>query len=80
MSDSIFSLNYLALCKSSPDFAAKLRLKHEGANNVRKVAEEILYNGLMNLDVELVQCKKNRYTEIYDKEARELLMHILEEF
>ena len=62
------------------DFAAKLRLKHEGANNVRKVAEEILYNGLMNLDVELVQCKKNRYTEIYDKEARELLMHILEEF
>lgn len=40
------------------DFAAKLRLKHEGGNNVRKVAEEILYNGLMNLDVELVQCKK----------------------
>lgn len=62
------------------DFAAKLRLKREGANNVRKVAQGILYNGLMNLDVELVQCKKSRYTEIYDKEARELLRHILNEF
>ena len=30
MSDSIFSLNYLALCKSSPDFAAKIT-KYENA-------------------------------------------------
>ncbi len=62
------------------DFAAKLRLKHDAANNVRKVAQEILYNGLANLDIELIQCKKNQYTEVYDKEAHELLDKILRAF
>lgn len=62
------------------DFAAKLRLKHDGANNVRKVVQEILYNGLANLNIDLIQCKKNQYTEVYNKEAHELLDKILRAF
>ena len=62
------------------DFADRLRLKHEGANNVRKEAQEILKNGLMNLDIGEIHCKNNRYTDAYNKEAHELLEKIIKAF
>ena len=62
------------------DFADRLRLKPEGANNVRKEAQEILKNGLMNLDIGEIHCKNNRYTDAYNKEAHELLEKIIKAF
>lgn len=62
------------------DFSEKLRLKHDGANKVRQVAECILLDGLMNTNLSCISCKRNNYTELYRKEALELLEEIISKF
>lgn len=57
------------------DFSDKL--KHDGANKVRQVANQLLIEGLMNIDFDTVSCKNSRYTEIYRQEAYELLGDII---
>lgn len=59
------------------DFSAKLRLGHDGANKVRQVADKILVEGLLNMDIETVGCKRNNYTKLYREEALALLDEIL---
>ncbi len=59
------------------DFSKKLRLKHDGANKVRKVADKLLVDGLVNMDIDTVSCKKSQHTETYRKEALELLENIV---
>ena len=58
-------------------FSAKLHLGHDGANKVRQVADKILVDGLLNMDIAAVGCKKNNYTEVYREEALALLDEIL---
>lgn len=59
------------------EFSDKLRLKHDGANKVRQVADQLLVEGLMNIDFDVVSCKNSKYTEIYRQEAYELLGDIV---
>lgn len=59
------------------EFSEKLRLKHDGANKVRRVAGRILVEGLMNTDLSSISCKRNNYTEVYREEALELLDDII---
>lgn len=62
------------------EFSEKLRLKHDGANKVRRVAERILLDGLMNTDLSCISCKRNNYTDIYREEAIDLLDEIVSNF
>lgn len=59
------------------EFSEKLRLKHDGANKVRRVADRILIEGLMNTDISSISCKRNNYTEVYREEALALLDDII---
>lgn len=59
------------------DFSAKLHLGHDGANKVRQVADRILVEGLLNINLDEVGCKRNNYTDIYREEALTLLDEII---
>lgn len=59
------------------DFSDKLRLKHDGANKVRQVANQILVDGLLNIDCNAISCKNNKYTDVYREEALVLLNEII---
>lgn len=59
------------------EFSEKLRLKHDGANKVRRVADHILVEGLMNTDLSSISCKRNNYTEVYREEALALLDDVI---
>lgn len=59
------------------DFAERLRLGHDSANKVRQVADKLLVDGLIHMDINAIACKKNNYTELYRAEALALLEEII---
>lgn len=60
------------------EFYTKMQLTHEPANRIRKQADVILKDGLMNLDLGELRCYKSKNDEYYREEAFKLLNIILE--
>ena len=61
------------------EFYKRMRLTHDPANRIRRQAEALLEDGLVNFDISGLKCYKSAHDETYREEALELLHHIIEE-
>lgn len=59
------------------DFSDRMHLGHDAANTVRRQAQEMMDQGLANIDLDELHAKRSKHTEYYIEEANRLLDSLL---
>lgn len=59
------------------EFYERMKLSHDPANLVQQQAENILHDGLANLDVDSIRCYKSSHEDEYRQKAYKLLNQII---
>lgn len=62
------------------EFHEKMHLSHDAANTVRRQTQEMMSQGLANINIDEIQAKRSKNTEYYIAEANRLLDALLKAY